>query len=141
MKRRARLQECGVECSSFREDCSAFQYICELPYIARPICSDEGLAGPVSELERCPAEFPGDFCEQRHGQRNDVLSAIAKWGDLDRKNGHPVIEVLTKRAFGHHLAQVAIGGGDPTNVGENGPVATDALELLLLQNSQELRLK
>ena len=74
-------------------------------------------------------------------ERNDVLSAMAKGGDLDRENGQPMKEVLAKCAFDHHLAQVAIGGGDPANVGENGPVAADALELLLLQHPQQLRLQ
>jgi hypothetical protein len=74
-------------------------------------------------------------------QDEDIVSALAQWRDLDRKDRQPKIQILAKLTFCDPLFQVAIGGGDDTHVHVKGLRPTDALELFLLQGAQDLGLQ
>ena len=62
-------------------------------------------------------------------------------GQLDRDDVEPVEEVLLEPAVGHHLPEVAVGGGDDAHVDALGPLGAERLELALLQHAQQLRLQ
>src|SRR5271170_265913 len=59
---------------------------------------------------------------------------------MDGEDSQPIVEVLTELSLGDGLAKVAVGGGDDAHVHFDRHVATDSLELQLLQDAQELGL-
>ena len=52
----------------------------------------------------------------------------------------PVEQIFAERALGHHLLQIAVGGGNDAHVDLGRVRVADALELALLQHAQQLHL-
>ena len=67
-------------------------------------------------------------------QRRDVFAARPQRWQLEGKNIKAIVEVTTKFVLLYHLRQVAVGCSDQANVNPVCPGATQALELLFLQN-------
>ena len=74
------------------------------------------------------------------GERRNVLAAFAQWRDFNRKDAQAIEKVLAEPAGIDLFLQVAIGRGDDANVDFAGAGVADALQFLLLQNAQQLRL-
>ena len=74
-------------------------------------------------------------------QQRDIVDPLAERRDADREHVEPVEEVLAEAAGRGQRFQVLVGGGDEADVGVDRRVAADALELLLLQQPQQLRLR
>jgi len=53
----------------------------------------------------------------------------------------PVIEIAAKLAFINHLFEIAVSRGNKANIHPDGPVASEALEFLLLDGAQQLGLQ
>src|SRR5258706_5442245 len=74
-------------------------------------------------------------------QPRDVVPALAQGRQGERKNIESIIQVISESTLSHHLGQVAIRGGDETNVHANRPRAPQSLEFLLLEHAQQLWLQ
>ena len=84
---------------------------------------------------------PAKRLHEELGQRRDVVLAIAQRRHLHRDDVQAVEQVLAEPAFLHHLRQVAVGRRDDADVDAQRPGAAEALELVLLQHAQDLRLR
>src|ERR1700692_3673034 len=73
-------------------------------------------------------------------QHRNVFCPFAQRRNLNRKNVEPVKQVAPQHAHSNGSLQVAIGGGDDAHVSSDGLTATHALELPLLQNTQQRNL-
>ena len=73
-------------------------------------------------------------------QRGDVFATLAESRQADRETVEAIEQVLSEFVLGHHRDEVLIGSGDDADVGLDRRVAADALELLLLEQSQCLGL-
>ena len=67
--------------------------------------------------------------------------AVAEGGEDDGEDGEAVEQVVAEAAGGDHRGEVAVGGGDPPDVGADGLAAADAFEAALLHDAQELGLE
>src|SRR5207249_2797829 len=59
----------------------------------------------------------------------------------DAEDIQAVIQIAAEPPRGYQLLQVAVGGREQPHVGLDGLVAADALEALLLEQAQQLRLR
>src|SRR5205085_3100424 len=73
-------------------------------------------------------------------QRNVVLP-FAQRRKPNRNDAQSIVEVLPEMARRRVGGEVAVGGGDDADVDLDLARAADALELLLLQHAQQLRLE
>lgn len=74
-------------------------------------------------------------------QQRNVLAALAQRGDPQTQHIQPKIQIAAETALHHPLLQIAIGGGQNTNVDGNAAGATDRTNLLLLDRAQHFRLQ
>src|SRR5262245_32800196 len=75
-----------------------------------------------------------------HRQKLNVVFAFAERRDPDIDDVEPVEQVLPESLFLHFFLQVLVGRGENPNIGVDGPGSTEALELLILKNAQQLHL-
>ena len=75
------------------------------------------------------------------GEGKDVLGAVAQRRNVDRDDGEAVVEVGAEGAFGGHLLEVGVAGGDDPHVDGDHLVAAHAPDLLLLKHPQQLSLE
>src|SRR5262245_24870544 len=126
--------------ATFAEDCGTLERIAKLSNVARPFVRDQRVPGVARDAGRRTAEPLGDLREKRLAQRQDVVPAIAQGRELDDEDEKPIVQIFPEGATLDGGAQVAIGGRYHTNVGLQRASAPEALELTLLQHTQELRL-
>ena len=60
---------------------------------------------------------------------------------MDREHVEPVVEIAAEFPVDNHLLEIAVGGGDQSNVGLNQLVAPQTFELLLLEDAQQFGLQ
>ena len=70
-------------------------------------------------------------------QRRDVLAALLKRGEQDRKDVDPVPQILAEGAVLHHRRQIAVGGRHDPHVDVDRGPPPHALDLVVLQHAQE----
>src|SRR5262249_59230111 len=70
-----------------------------------------------------------------------VVAALAQRRQVDGEDAEAVIQVRPELALRRPGLQVAVRGGDESDVRPDGLAAADALEGLVLQQAQHLRLK
>src|ERR1700726_721902 len=117
------------------------QNILQLANVSRPIIPREGVHCGCRNVVDCPAHSLGMFlnevaCEQRY-----VFAAVPKRWHAQRKDVEPVVQVGAKFVFVHHRFKVPIRGGYEADVGSDRSVAAHALEFLVLDGTQQLRLE
>ncbi len=74
------------------------------------------------------------------GVLEDVAGAVPQRDGLDIDHGQAVEEVFAEGPLGHHLGEVAPGGGQDADIDGNGGRPADPVDLALLQDPQELDL-
>ena len=114
------------------------QRVVQLADVARPIVPLEELQG--LGLDLAGARPPAIAGQQVLGQQRHVFQPLAQRRDVDPQHVEPVVEVLAEGALGDLFQQVPLGRGDDPHVGLDGRGAADALEDLLLDGPQQLRL-
>src|SRR6267378_3906440 len=123
------------------EDDEALHEVLELPHVAWPIVMAQVVerllvhrGGWLGVLPRVTVHEEGD-------QLGHVLETLAQRRQGERDDGEAEVEVLAKTLGADVLAQVAVRRRDDAHVGRDRLVPADALELALLQDSQQLYLK
>src|SRR5690242_9634320 len=71
----------------------------------------------------------------------DVGFPFAQRWQINRKSIQPVVQILAEFPVPNHLLQVLVGRSNDPNIDSRGANATHGLELTLLEDTQELRLK
>jgi len=74
-------------------------------------------------------------------ERQDVVTALAQWRDVDRDHDQAEVQVLAEPALRHLGPQVAVGSGHRTHVDLSLRVTADALDPALLKGAQQLSLE
>src|SRR6185369_6971922 len=82
-----------------------------------------------------------DPLEESARERQDITRPLAQRRQADREDRETVIEILAKGSFLHQRVQIAVRRRDPADVTVDRLVAADALEALLLEDAEELRLE
>src|SRR3989304_4816405 len=74
----------------------ALERVPELPHVARPGVTPEGVQGLLGEAERRRALLPRDVEEEVLGERRHVLGPFAQLGGLDAQDVEAVVEILAE---------------------------------------------
>ena len=99
------------------------------------------ISARIAPCDICIACARRELLEEVLHQHRNVVAAIAQRRQLNRDHVQAVVEILAKRALGHHPRQLGIGRGDDAHVHLDRLVVADALELALLQRAQQLHLQ
>ena len=86
------------------------------------------------------AEAVAIFFSEVRDERRNVVAAFAKRGNAHGENVEAIVEVAAEAAGADFFGEIAICGGDETDVDLNCVGAAEALELALLQNTQQQNL-
>jgi hypothetical protein len=73
-------------------------------------------------------------------ETGDVLRSLPKRRDRERDDGEPEEEILAERLLRHGGGEIPVAGRHDPDIHGDRRRAPDALELALLQDSQQLRL-
>src|SRR5258708_743863 len=134
-------RERGVQDVARSEDNAPLDEILEFANVPRPLIRDEGrhrFGRNVFDLLIHPA---GINLDKMFDQRRNVFPAFPQRWQWDRKHIQTVVEVATKFVALHHVNQIPVGRSYQANVHLVSPSAAQALELLLLQDTQQFRLQ
>ncbi len=71
----------------------------------------------------------------------DIATAFAQRGKMDWKDVQAKVEVFAECAGGHHFRQVAVGGGDDSDIDLASSGAAQRFELAFLQHAEEFGLE
>jgi len=88
-----------------------------------------------------PAEIRIRLGQEMARERQDVVTALAQWRDVDRDHDQAEVQVLAEPALRHLGPQVAVGSGHRTHVDLSLRVTADALDPALLKGAQQLSLE
>src|ERR1700674_1067009 len=80
------------------------------------------------------------FLNKKMRQHRNIAKAFSQWRQRDREYVEPIKEVGPKPSLMHTFLQIPIGGRHDAHVRSDGMRISDALELVLLQHSQQFDL-
>ena len=123
-----------------RGDHRPCQGVLQLPDVARPGSFPDRREGLGGERKLAPAVPPLHALEDVLGQGRDVLGAVAERRDDDPGDVEAVEQVLAEPAGRDLFGQVAVRGRDDAGIGAESLGPTDALELPLLEDAEDLGL-
>src|SRR5579862_2552280 len=86
-------------------------------------------------------QFPGEFFYEIAHQERNIFPALAQRRNPEWKNIQPIEEVAAKLLLCHAAFQVPVRRGDQAQVDFYGPRAAQPLKLVVLQNTEKLRLQ
>jgi hypothetical protein len=119
----------------------ALNGVLQLTYVAWPIV-------PLKQRQRVWRDSGELFlrvarcmCGKAVSEKRDVIASIPKRRDLDRNYAQAEEEVAPESARFCFISEIAVGRCDDPNIYFDRRCAADALELLLLQYAQQLRLQ
>ncbi len=125
---------------AFGENDPALHDVLQFADVAGPVIAVEHIDDRTGEAAHIFAADFAVFFEKKVGELEDVTLALAQRGDVDGEDVQAVKQVFSEAAFGGHLLQVAVGGGDDADVDFGGVRAADAFEFALLQHAQKFDL-
>ncbi len=86
------------------------------------------------------AETFAVFFGEVRDERRNVFGAFAQCWNVNGENVEAIVEIAAEAAGADFFGEIAIGGGDETNVNLDRVSAAEALEFALLQNAQQQNL-
>ena len=142
LDRRAQLgrEVLGREHGAARERDGALDAVLELADVPGPRVVHQQHHRLVGDVrDRLLVAF-GVVTEEVLGEERNVLAPLAQGRERNRHHLQAVEEVLAKAAATHQLLEITVRRGDDPDVDLDPLLAADALDLVLLQHAQELRL-
>ncbi|CCJ84281.1 hypothetical protein BN133_658 [Cronobacter dublinensis 582] len=124
-----------------RQQHRALNHVFQLAHVALPFHFAQRVQRFSGNAVDAASQAAGDFKRKRLHQQRNVFRALAQRRQMDREHVQTVIEIASELAVRHHLAQIAVSGGDKPHVGLDDFIAAEPLKLLLLQHAQQLRLE
>ena len=100
-------------------------------------CCHGFLGNLIDLLTHSAAEKFDKVCDERR----DVFLPCAKRRYSNREDIQAIVQIGTKLLLSKHLREVTVGGGNEANIHLVRTAASQALELLFLQDTQQLRLQ
>src|SRR4051794_38055021 len=117
------------------------QSIFEFTNVSRPGLLFEHLEGGGFDGRSADAEFGAVFPKKILNERGNIFAAFSKRRQLNGDDVEPVIEVLPKSASRNLFFQISMGGGDHPNIDGECFFSAEALEGLILQNTEQFGLR
>ena len=113
----------------------------QLAHVALPLVGHAGPQRVGRERLHLAMEARRGVLQEVVDQERDVLAALGERRDHQLDDAQAIVQVLAEAAGAHRRLEVLVGGGEHAHVDADRLVAADALELLLLQRAQQLRLR
>src|SRR5689334_598955 len=117
------------------------QHILQLPNVPRPVIPREGFHRGCRNVVDGPAHSLCMFLNEVAREQRYVFAALPKRRHAQRKDVEPVVQVGAKLVLVHHRLQVAVRGSHEADVRSDRAGAAHSLELLVLNGTQQFRLK
>ena len=111
----------------------AFNGVLQFTHISGPVISDQSPHGFFGNGSNGSLGV-GKFLEKSGDQNGDIALAVAQGRQLKLDNIEPEVEVLAKGSGSNRGLQVAIGGGDNSNVDAPPLGGAHRFDLALLES-------
>ena len=112
----------------------------QLPHIPGPVVAFHQGVGVFGKAQARIVALFGEAVHEEPGHQRDVLGALAEGREVDPHDVEAIEQIFAEAADFDFLLEVPVGGGDDSNVGFQGLIATDAGELAFLQHAQDFGL-
>ena len=129
-----------VDDVALRHGGGAVDAVFQLAHVAGEVTSLQGLQRLGGDAHLA-AVFLVELLQEVVGQQRDVAMAFAQGRQEDGDDVQAEVKVGAELALGHRHFQIAVGGGDQTDVDLDGLGAADPFELAFLQDAQQLGLE
>jgi hypothetical protein len=86
----------------------------------------------VDHLALALGAFPNEVSDQQ----GKILYSFSQWWEVDGKHIQPVVEIRAECAFLDHTPEILVGGGDDAHVEFHCVPASEALDLLFLEDPE-----
>src|SRR5262245_25380520 len=83
----------------------------------------------------------GEAIDEMSGEGRDIASTLAQGGHRDRKDVQAVEEITPEAARTNLFGEIPVGCRDHPDVDLNGTRRSESLELSVLQDAEQLRLR
>src|SRR5690606_29868654 len=123
------------------EDGHLFHQVLELADVATPRKRREEAQRVIRDRERRTRSTSARAFEESSRESGNILDALAKRWHLEVDHVQPIVEVLAKLSAFDEALDRSVRGGDDAHVDGASAVLADASHLVLLKDSQELRLQ
>ena len=114
--------------------------VVKLPHVPRPVVRSQPGQGVFAESPDRPVVLLGEALQEVMGQGHEVLTALAQGRQVDADHVEAKVEVLAEVSGRDAILEGLVGGRHDPGVGAQHPGAAQAVELLLLEDPQQLRL-
>src|SRR5215470_3561946 len=118
----------------------SLNFIFQLADVSRPPVPREHVESARTELDVRLAEPLRRLAEEERAQMRDLFATFAQRRDVNADHAQPVIEILTKLAFGHALLEVGVCRSDDADVDALRPRFAERQNLLQFQKPEKFRL-
>src|SRR5207302_10024706 len=130
----------GGDEPAVRNDQRSLDCVLELPDVTGPRVCHQQLPS-VAAQPRLPLAHPlAQAADELLGEEHHVLAALAQRRQVNREHAEPVVEIVAELAVRHGVGEVPVGGDDEAKVGLERRGAADALELVLLEDTEKFGL-
>jgi hypothetical protein len=116
-------------------------HVLELADVSRPRVATERIEGFAGDHIDLPIHANGKLVDEMTDKCLDVVRSLPKWRYRDREDVQTIVEIVTKTLRSNHSAQITVRRGDDAYVDLERACPAEALELVLLQHAEELRLQ
>src|SRR5437870_2643428 len=127
--------------AAWRQNYGAMDHILQLADVSRPRMVTERLPRLARDHIDAAIQAAGKLADEVIDERVDVLRPLTEGRYRDREDVQAVVQIVTEAAPFDHPGEVAVRGGDQTDVDVDRPCPAETLELVFLQHAQELRLQ
>ena len=124
-----------------RQHHRALDRVFELADVTRPFVGRELLMHALIDALDVLAGALLMLAHEVIGKHGDVFAPVPEGRHFDWDDVEAIEQIFLKRAVQHHLAQIAVGGGDDAHVHLLAALRSQRLEFALLQHPQKLGLQ
>src|SRR5258708_5729504 len=124
-----------------RQHDGALDHVFQFADVAWPSVIHDGTQGLGRNLARRLAVLGREPGQKVRDQQRDIAGTAAQRWQINGDYVQPVEQVFTEPAFAHQHLQIDIGGGDHADVNLDLLHAAEVHELLVLQDTQDFRLR
>src|SRR6266566_2910658 len=115
----------------------ALDHVLELAHVARPVVGREPLQGLLLDIADGLPRLLCEAVDQVLDQDRNVVGAFAQRRQADGEDVQPIEQILPEPAALHRGLEIAVARREHTHVHHNRMTAADALDLSLLEHTQQ----
>src|SRR6185503_18378325 len=131
----------GLDDLAFAHEDRALNFVLQLTDVAGPVVFAKALCGFGTEVGNQSVGLRRETFQERAGQRQDVVAALAQRREVNGQRADAVIEVFAQFALLDGVIDAAVCGGDDAAIGLVAGAPADGADLLLLEHAQQFALR